>query len=215
LERALRRSQIPISHTGGFHPLPRIHFGQPLPLGSEGLGEWLELELCAPLQPQAALTALQSQLPSEFQLLAAQQVPLDGPSLSALVTGALWQFEASMLDGLPAPELSQWQAALTALLAASELQWQDTDKKGRPRQRDYRQLLLDLHLVPPIAGAAGQVGPGAPVTIALASAITPQGLGLKPDHPILWLGQQLGRPLRADRPRRLAQTLADRVLAWT
>jgi radical SAM-linked protein len=214
LERALRRSQIPISHTGGFHPLPRIHFGQPLPLGSEGLAEWLDLELIAPLQPQAALTALQSQLPSEFQLLTAQQVALDGPSLSALVTGALWQFGASMVDGLPAPNLSQWQAALTALLAASELPWQDTDKKGRPRQRDYRQLLLDLHLVSPTAAAATPVGPGAPVLIALESAITPQGLGLKPDHLCLWLSQQLGRPLRADQPRRLALNLSgdDRVL---
>jgi radical SAM-linked protein len=192
--------------------LPRIHFGQPLPLGSEGLAEWLELELIAPLQPQAALTALQSQLPSEFQLLAAQQVALDGPSLSALVTGALWQFEASSVDGLPAPSLDQWQAALTALLAASELPWQDTDKKGRPRQRDYRQLLLDLRLVSPTASAAGQVGQNAPVQVTVASAITPQGLGLKPDHLCLWLGQQLGRTLRTDRHRRLALGLADCVL---
>jgi radical SAM-linked protein len=192
--------------------LPRIHFGQPLPLGSEGLAEWLELELIAPLQPQAALTALQSQLPSEFQLLAAQQVALDGPSLSALVTGALWQFEASTIDGLPAPSLDQWQAALTALLAASELPWQDTDKKGRPRQRDYRPLLLDLRLVSPTAAAAGLVGQSAPVQITFASAITPQGLGLKPDHLCLWLGQQLGRTLRTDRHRRLALTLADCVL---
>jgi radical SAM-linked protein len=195
--------------------LPRIHFGQPLPLGSEGLAEWLELELTAPLQPQAALTALQSQLPSEFQLLAAQQVALDGPSLSALVTGALWQFEAASVDGLPAPSLDQWQAALTALLAASELPWQDTDKKGRPRQRDYRQLLLDLRLLSPTAAAAAaeQVGQSAAVQITLASAITPQGLGLKPDHLCLWLGQQLGRTLRTDRHLRLALNLADCVLA--
>ena len=177
------------------------------------MGEWLELELIAPLQPQAALTALQSQLPREFQLLSAQQVALDGPSLSALVNGALWQFGASMVDGLPAPDLSQWQAALTALLAATELPWQDTDKKGRPRQRDCRQLLLDLQLVSPTAATAGRIGAGAPVPIALASAITPQGLGLKPDHLCLWLGQRLGRPLRADSPRRLALTLADSVLA--
>jgi radical SAM-linked protein len=179
------------------------------------LAEWLELELIAPLQPQAALTALQSQLPSEFQLLAAQQVALDGPSLSALVTGALWQFEASSVDGLPAPSLDQWQAALTALLAASELPWQDTDKKGRPRQRDYRPLLLDLRLVSPTAAAAAaaQVGQkSAAVQITVASAITPQGLGLKPDHLCLWLGQQLGRTLRTDRHRRLALTLADCVL---
>jgi hypothetical protein len=98
-------------------------------------------------------------------------------------------------------------------LAASELPWHDTDKKGRPRQRDYRQLLLDLRLVSATAAAAEQVGQSAPVQITLTSAITPQGLGLKPDHLCLWLDQQLGRTLRTNRHRRLALTLADCVLA--
>ena len=156
------------------------------------------------------MQAEQQLFPAELNLAATRAT-----SLSALVTGALWQFEASSVDGLPAPSLGQWQAALTALLAASELPWQDTDKKGRPRQRDYRQLLLDLRLLSPTAAAAAaaQVGQSAAVQITLASAITPQGLGLKPDHLCLWLGQQLGRTLRTDRHRRLALTLADCVLA--
>jgi len=213
VERALRRSRIPISHTGGFHPLPRIHFGQPLPLGSEGLGEWMDLELTAPMEPQEALTTLQSQLPSEFQLLGVQHVDIEGPSLSALVRGALWQFEAAMVDGLPTPNPIHWQEALTALMAASELPWQDKDKKGRPRQRDYRELLLDLSLLAPTTEAPGPVGPRGAVILALESAITPQGLGLKPDHLCHWLGHQLGRPLRADRPRRMALCLDTNVLS--
>ena len=95
---------------------------------------------------------------------------------------------------------------------------EDTDKKGRPRQRDYRKLLLDLRLLSPTAAAAAaaaaeQVGQSAAVQITLASAITPQGLGLKPDHLCLWLGQQLGRSLQTNRHRRLALNLADCVLA--
>ena len=192
--------------------MPRLHFGQPLPLGSEGLGEWMDLELIAPMEPQAALTALQSQLPSEFQLLSAQDVAVEGPSLSALVKGALWQFEATIVDQLPPPNPIQWQGALTALLAASELPWQDSDKKGRPRQRDYRELLRDLRLLSPAPGAPRPAETGGAVHIALESAITPQGLGIKPDHLCLWLAQQLGRPLRADRSRRMALTLDATVL---
>jgi radical SAM-linked protein len=173
----------------------------------------MDLELIAPMEPQAALTALQNQLPSDFQLLAAEQVALEGPNLSALVRGALWQFEATMVDGLPTPNPSQWQGALTALMAASELPWQDTDKKGRPRQRDYRELLRDLRLMSPEPGAPRPVEPGGTVVIALESAITPQGLGLKPDHLCHWLAHHLGRPLRADRSRRMALTLDASVLA--
>jgi len=172
----------------------------------------MDLELIAPMEPRAALTALQNQLPSDFQLLAAEQVALEGPNLSALVRGSLWQFEATMVDGLPTPNPSQWQGALTALLAASELPWQDTDKKGRPRQRDYRELLRDLRLMSPEPGAPRPVEPVGAVVIALESAITPQGLGLKPDHLCHWLAHHLGRPLRADRPRRMALTLDASVL---
>ena len=75
----------------------------------------MDLELMAPMEPQAALAALQNQLPCEFQLLTAQQVALEGPGLSALVRGALWHFEAAMVDGLPTPSPIQWQEALKAL----------------------------------------------------------------------------------------------------
>ena len=76
-----------------------------------------------------------------------------------------------------------------------------------------RELLRDLRLLSPTPGIAKQVGAAEAVVIALESAITPQGLGLKPDHLCLWLAQQLGRPLRADRPRRMALTLDAIVLA--
>ena len=33
LERALRRSGLPVSFSGGFHPLPRLQLALPLPLG--------------------------------------------------------------------------------------------------------------------------------------------------------------------------------------
>ena len=50
MERALRRSGLPVSFTGGFHPLPRLQFALSLPLGVEGLGEWFDLELTEPLE---------------------------------------------------------------------------------------------------------------------------------------------------------------------
>ena len=44
LERALRRSQLPVSYSEGFHPLPRITIALALPLGVEAFGEWMEID---------------------------------------------------------------------------------------------------------------------------------------------------------------------------
>ena len=49
LERALRRSGLPISFTGGFHPLPRLQMALALPLGAEAHGEWMDMEFSEPL----------------------------------------------------------------------------------------------------------------------------------------------------------------------
>ncbi|MFM9109001.1 MAG: TIGR03936 family radical SAM-associated protein, partial [Prochlorococcaceae cyanobacterium] len=54
LERALRRSGLPVSFSGGFHPLPRLQVALALPLGAEGLGEWFDLEFAQPIDPEQA-----------------------------------------------------------------------------------------------------------------------------------------------------------------
>jgi len=129
------------------------------------------------------------------------------------VKSAHWQFQATVLDPLPPPGAQLWRQTLDSLLAASELPWEDSDKKGRPRRRDYRELLLDLRLLAPQTESWNPTVAGEAVLIALKTAITPQGLALKPEQVCWWLGQQLGRPLRADHPRRLSLSLDDRVLS--
>lgn len=99
LERALRRSGLPVSFTGGFHPLPRLQLALPLPLGVEGEGEWFDLEFTTPLDPEPARQALAAVLPAEFRLLSAAVVPLADPNLSQQLEAALWSF--SLQPGPP------------------------------------------------------------------------------------------------------------------
>src|SRR2546422_8846081 len=44
-ERMLRRAALPFHSTSGFNPKPRLIFAMPLPLGTSGSGEIVELEL--------------------------------------------------------------------------------------------------------------------------------------------------------------------------
>ena len=45
--RALRRAQIPVAYSAGFHPHPTISFGPALAVGVEGLKEYFDVELTA------------------------------------------------------------------------------------------------------------------------------------------------------------------------
>ena len=200
LERALRRTGLPVSFTGGFHPLPRLQLALSLPLGVEGLGEWLDLEFTAPVDPGTVRQRLQNELAPEFSLLSAAEVPVFGPSLSQELEAAHWQFQLHD-DACEQPPLTgpAWQQALAALLACDSLVWHDTDKKGRPRQRECRPALLSLNLE---AGASDRS-----VCVRLEASIDEQGRSLRPQQVQHWLAQQLDRALTLSRIRRQALLL--------
>ena len=206
LERALRRSGLPVSFTGGFHPLPRLQVALSLPLGVEGLGEWLDLEFTEVVEPAAVRARLQAELPPGLQLLSAAVVPSFGPALAQELAGARWSFELRAEGARPAPSRADWRQGVAALLAAGSLIWHDRDKKGRPRQRECRPALLDLVLL----GSTGEEAEALPqVQLALAAAVDGAGRSLRPDQLAHWLASELGQPLRCGHQRRTALLLAE------
>ncbi|MFM7313798.1 MAG: TIGR03936 family radical SAM-associated protein, partial [Cyanobium sp.] len=204
MERALRRTGLPVSFTGGFHPLPRLQFALSLPLGVEGLGEWFDLEFAVPAERLDADTTrriLQEELPEDFQLLSVAQVPVSGPSLSQEIERAHWRFHLRPAEAVrSSPTERDWQGAITDLLAAPTLVWNDKDKKGRPRSRDCRPALLRLH-----CSAWEPVGPGlldAWPTLELEAAVDPAGRSLRPEQIAHWLGERLAIALEVSAVKR-------------
>ena len=184
LERALRRSCLPISYTGGFHPLPRIQIALALPLGAQANSEWMDLEFTESLAPESMQLALQPLLPEGIVLLAAEEVPLRGPSLSQELVGAIWSFDLAL-----EPELQMdWRSVVTQLINAESLIWHDTDKKGRPRQRDCRSALLSLDLQ--------TEQPSNQARLTLHAAVDEMGRSLRPAQIQHWLEELLERPLQ-------------------
>ncbi len=203
LHRALRRSGLPVSFTGGFHPLPRLQIALPLPLGVEGLEEWLDLELVQPLEPPQVLQRLQQELPDGLRLQSCAVVPLQGPSLSQELEGARWRFGLQRESGGPEapgrawPEALEWEMALHTLMQSDTWIWNDQDKKGRPRQRDCRPALSQMSL-------AEHDGRSNAVELVLETRIDAQGFGVRPEHLRSWLSAHLALPLRLGTQRREA-----------
>ena len=93
-ERALRRARLPLAYTKGFTPHPRLAFAAPLALGATAGADLLDLYLSEPVTPAALIEALNHALPPACRAVAASAVPLDGPSLMALMRWSAYQVQA-------------------------------------------------------------------------------------------------------------------------
>ena len=183
LERALRRSGLPISFTGGFHPLPRVQIALALPLGAEADGEWMDMEFTEALDPLKLQQGLQPLLPPGITLLSVAEVPVSSPSLSQEIRAAVWSFDVELESGMT----FDWSPAIAALLAADQLMWHDTDKKGRPRSRDCRSVLRRLDVLSDPEGSR--------LRLRLEADVDSMGRSLRPSQIQHWLEQQVSEPI--------------------
>ena len=199
LERALRRSQLPVSFTGGFHPLPRLQLALALPLGAEADSDWLDLSFTEVVQPEQLMDRLAPLLPEGFALLEAHGVPVKSPALSQMLQSAHWRLclQPSGADRLPAER--RCQEALGELLGAEALPLEELDRQGRRRRRDLRPLLLDLHW--------HHWSPQR-LELGLETLVQANGRSLKPDQLRQLLSQRLGCELQQTQLRRVALKLA-------
>ena len=141
-EMALRRSELPVSYSGGFHPLPRLRIALALPLGIEANGEWMDIDFFKDIEAQEMLTLFQRQLPNGLKLINSESIPISASNLSQVLEGATWIFEL----GTESKSKINWQDGLSKLIASESLMWRDTDKKGRPRELECRPLLKSIIL---------------------------------------------------------------------
>ena len=79
LERMLRRAAIPMAHSQGFNPRPKVVFTLALALGIEGCQEVVELDLAEPMEPSEVLRRLADAAPPGFVWLDVEAVP-HGPA---------------------------------------------------------------------------------------------------------------------------------------
>jgi radical SAM-linked protein len=73
-QRAIRRSEIPISYSRGFNPHMKISWGQALKVGKASSSEYAELQLEGFIKPQELMQRLNKQLPQGIEILEANLV---------------------------------------------------------------------------------------------------------------------------------------------
>ncbi len=194
LERCLRKSQLPVSYSGGFHSLPRIRVALALPLGVEALNEWLDIDFYEDVPAQTIKAELEKQLPKGIKLLSAINIPVKSSNLSQKIKGAIWSFDLIATES-KYPSVSEWKKAINKLLQANELIWKDKDKKGRPRERDFHEALISLK-INHIENLSSDISKPQRVRLQLHSEIDESGRSIKPIQVKNWLDKIFGLDLK-------------------
>ena len=110
VERAVRRAGIPVAHSHGFSPHPRLSWIGAAPTGAASEAEYLEIGLTRPLDPAALAAALDAALPDGLDVLAAAVA--EGTPLADRIDASEWRIE---LPGVTPDDL---RSAVVALEAA-------------------------------------------------------------------------------------------------
>ena len=188
-ERAVARAQVPVAYSSGFNPHPRISYAGAAPTGSASEAEYLELAMAEEVDPAWLRTALDEALPDGLDLVT---VVVAGPgSLADRLEGSRWRLT------LPGVSEQRAQAAVEALLAATEVRVQRMTKKGL-REFDCREAVVSLRTCP---------APGPDQSCAILEVVLRHGTpSVRPDDVLAGLREVAGlQAVSAVLNERLAQ----------
>lgn len=148
-DRAVRRAALPIAFTGGFHPSPRIVPANALPLGVTSSGEIVDFDLTQPIAVSEFWQQLAAQLPAQIPIYRVEVIPADAPAATQQLQKAEYCLLVQATSSAPSRE--QWQAWITAILAATEIGMEQTTKSGKSQRINLRDRLYELQSVEPEA----------------------------------------------------------------
>lgn len=129
-ERLMRRAELPLLFTEGFHPRPRFNVAAALPLGFTGDAELCDLYLTEPMDPDALAERLRAAAPPGVEIRDVEQVPSLAPAVQTLLRSAEYLIEAEEQDTIALAE------RVRALLAASSIV-----RERRGKSYDLRPLI--------------------------------------------------------------------------
>ncbi len=132
--RAIRRAGIPVRYSAGFHPMPKISFSDPLPIGTESKGERCWIQVSKGVDPESVKARLNQELPPGLALRSCGRVQKKTPGPERV------RYEIALSRGrFDREKLARFQAA-------QHFSYQKTSAKGKVKELDLKALLSDLVL---------------------------------------------------------------------
>lgn len=98
-QRCFNRANIPVKFSQGFNPHPKFSIGNPLPLGFESDGEFLDIELDRNFDPNEFKEGMNRVLPKDIQILKAERLQ-SKESITSIVDWSHYEIKFMMKEEL-------------------------------------------------------------------------------------------------------------------
>jgi len=136
-ERTLRRAELRLAYSQGFHPQPRINLACALPLGFTSECELVDIWLEDEMPVDQIQIQLMPALPPGIMITHVEDIPLSAPSLQTQVVAV--EYSITYLDPIPG------KGPMPAELLSAET----LPRERRGKAYDLRPLIEALEVRPP------------------------------------------------------------------
>ncbi len=135
--RALKRADIEVKFSEGFHPKPKVSFDNPLPVGIESLKERFIVTLPDHIRPQAVMDGLNAHLPAGLIITHCELAPKKKPASRHQLVRYRVTLKEDLLD----------EARLNAFKHRSEAPIRLVSPKGKLKKLDLKAIVESSELV--------------------------------------------------------------------
>lgn len=141
-DRAVRRANLPVSYSGGFHPKPRISIANALSLGATSEGEIADFELTEDLDIEEFQARLSAQFPDDLPIYKVEAIDRKSPAATRLIDQAAYLIT---IDN-PGVDTETWQTWIDGVMQRDEITWEKTTKSGKKKEVNLRDRVFALYL---------------------------------------------------------------------
>jgi radical SAM family uncharacterized protein/radical SAM-linked protein len=139
LERAIRRSGLPVEFSQGYNPMMKLSFGPPLPLGHTSETEYADITLKSNLTPDM-VQALAESFPEGIRIYDAKTVLGKNPSLSSTLNRIVYTLPLELWS-----DTTLLQAGIDSFQSA-EAHMVERKGKKQTRQIDIKPSVYDISI---------------------------------------------------------------------
>ncbi|HEY9665638.1 MAG TPA: TIGR03960 family B12-binding radical SAM protein [Coleofasciculaceae cyanobacterium] len=203
-DRAVRRASLPVSYTGGFHPMPRIMIANALPLGATSEGEIVEFELTQRMDVEEFKQRLASQLPPDIPVYGVEEVVLTSPTATQVLERAEYLLTVAAEDD----SAQDWKKWVEAVKEREVIEWEHTTKSRKKQLVNLRDRLFELEVNEPLQPREyTEEQKGSSAVVRYVGSCRNDGTLLRPEHLVYMLEQVTGQEIQLLHAHRLKMML--------
>ncbi len=139
IKRAFRRAGVDLAYSKGFHPMPKISFDDPLPMGMEGAREFFFISVSSDMVCDELVRKINQELP-EGLVIKGCETPSPG---RATQEAPVDHYTVTLKEGVFDRHQLAWFAG------SKRIEFAFTNKKGIPGTIDLKESILKIALVKP------------------------------------------------------------------